>query len=450
MLRFSDLVNNCQAIVRKRSGRPLLVGLGGGECTGKSYLSAQWKKLVGDSGNIFIMPMDGYLLLSRAERASFVPNSTDLTVLAKHIGDHPSSFDHEHLAKDLQDISNNRLWIPRRYDYERGKVVIEKSFCEVPLETVVIVEGLFALCKTLQSVLDVKIFITAPVGLMRQRYIRRYEERKTKTFQEIINTFEQMVLPAYYEFIAPNAENAEYIIHNVSANPTVRELQFSKLRTMRPIGTAPSPRLVKVFITHNLDRTTDFMMNTIRFIAEKENIQIIYSSPGGAAASPSEDVRTKISESDALLAVIGRDTNWVSNEIGMAYAFDLPIYAIYHPENSISGVAKMTTSTRSADIFKPAELEQACENAFTLLKKEITHRYAKLPEIPHPGGAIIRVSWEKWFFRLKDTFDLKRRWTYDPIERSYQASLLSEGRHVHKSVVSRIRSHRLHVCEVGV
>ena len=68
-----------------------------------------------------------------------------------------------------------------------------------------------------------------------------------------------------------------------------------------------------------------------------------------------------------------------------------------------------------------------------------------------PGkDAVLNTPDYLGFIRSKDTFHLKKVWTYDPIERSYQASLLLEGQHVHKPFVSWIRSHRLYICEDGI
>lgn len=266
-MEFSELVKNCLDMVTTSHDRPLVVGIGGGECTGKSYLAAQWKEFVGDKVDVIVVPMDGYLALSRAKRGKFDPNSSDFSIIAQHIGDHSSSFDLKQLQNDLESIAQGGEWIPRQYDYERGEVVIETSARKVPPESIVIVEGLFALHESLHGVVDIKVFVQTSEYFMRQQYIFRHDERKTKLDQGVIDTFDRMVLPAYRKFIAPSAEYAEYIVHNNGSTPKVRKLRFATQRITKRETMPPAPGRYKVFITHNLDNTTDFMMDVIRSVA---------------------------------------------------------------------------------------------------------------------------------------------------------------------------------------
>lgn len=214
MVSFDDIINRCRDISQTTHNRPLFVGMGGGECSGKSYLAAQLHAHLQGERNVIVVPMDGYLVHSRVERARFDSHSHDIAVLAKYIGDHPESFDVDLLRQNLDGMVRDELWYPRQYDYEHGHVTVDSSPQTINAGSIVIVEGLFALADQVCDMLDVKVFVMTSVDVMRERYVRRHEKRKTKTRVEILNTFERLVLPAYDAFIAPTAQRADYVLHN--------------------------------------------------------------------------------------------------------------------------------------------------------------------------------------------------------------------------------------------
>jgi len=129
------------------------------------------------------------------------------------IGDHPDCFDLDALKRDIQQLCLEKfLAKPRRYDYSLGHTVYDLPEVHVSSDSLILVDGIFALHKSVADQMQIRLFLTASRDILQQRYLSRHQNRETATDEDIMETFEHLVIPSYKEFIEPTGENATAII----------------------------------------------------------------------------------------------------------------------------------------------------------------------------------------------------------------------------------------------
>ncbi len=202
---FADVVHG--------TGESVAVGIGGGECTGKTYLAARLARHAESvSGKVISIPLDGYLRSTRDERHDRARTLSGTKARAVRIGDHPDCFEFGQLRHDVRSLLDKGcIETPRHYDYSVGRVVRLEEPMQVTGSFIVLVEGIFALRRELLDLYGTTIFITADRELVWQRYLERHSHRGT-TMKESIAAFNDDVVPAYDEYIAPTRKNADMVV----------------------------------------------------------------------------------------------------------------------------------------------------------------------------------------------------------------------------------------------
>ena len=199
--------------LQKQAGRAIVAGIGGGECSGKSYLVSQLgARASGSAYDVSAINMDGYLRYSREQRQMLATSGSDLKTRSIRIGDHPDCFDLQHLAKDICHLMEDGcLERPFRYDYSLGRVVRDSSCICISKFTILAVEGIFALDEALLEIYDFTIYLDTDLQVVWQRYLQRHLGRKTGDAASIKEVFQGSVLPAYMAYIEPTRRNARLV-----------------------------------------------------------------------------------------------------------------------------------------------------------------------------------------------------------------------------------------------
>src|SRR6185503_8238804 len=153
----------------------------------------------------------------------------------------------------------------------------------------------------------------------------------------------------------------------------------------------------KVFLAHNFDQASSFILSDAVGTASRVDVEICSAPPGATPASPATAVRNAIESSEALLAIVGSQSSWISSEIGIALAFDLPIYVIADYRAAVDGLVPYVTSISRAVITDPAQLNTAMERALKALVAELQLRRLAGPEPLPATGAVHRVSWRHYY-----------------------------------------------------
>lgn len=442
-------------IISTQAG-PIVLGIGGGECSGKTYITSQIKESFEEKEfDVLVLPVDAYLKFSRKERYKYNPDSKDVPELAKYIGDHPGCFDFYQLGEDLQIVLEKHiLENPRRYDYEKGEVVRDQVTLQIRNnKSAIIVEGIFALHQKIAELLQSKIFICANDNVTWQRYLARHKKRG-KNDETIKDTFERMVLPSYHAFIEHTAKYADYICHNNNGliafyESIFKEPALHKTHVQRNSTNTQESGIYRVFLAYNEEKISNWINNKAKELAKEEGINLVSCEPGSAVRNPAEDVRSRIEEAEGLIAILRHGSDWVSNEIGMAYALHLPICAIVDEEISISGILNLITEYKKTKTSDPDKFSKVCKEMFSVLKTEIESDRDKLPEPPHKESSTIKVSWWKYYQLIQTAYKRIEKQDPDDFQQGYAPTLLlgiTRGGIIAADILSRLSSDR----EIGL
>lgn len=88
--------------------------------------------------------------------------------------------------------------------------------------------------------------------------------------------------------------------------------------------------MAKAFLSHSFNQADKVVVDHIRALLEARGFQITMGSPSEMPSldSPAEKIRSLIRTIDCLIAIITKNSDWIQNEIGMAYMARKPIYVI--------------------------------------------------------------------------------------------------------------------------
>jgi len=185
--------------------KPFIVGIAGGSGSGKTRFANQLKDKF-DSKNVEVFSLDNYY---RPLAEQPVDEFGDANF------DRPESFFRDKLKEDLQSLrSGQDLTIPK-YEFNINRDG-EPKFITVKANAIIIVEGLFTLYfEEIAPLIDLKLFVDAPIWLMMKRRIERDEvERGYGDLQATMNRYERHVIPAFKEFVQPCKDDSDLIIPN--------------------------------------------------------------------------------------------------------------------------------------------------------------------------------------------------------------------------------------------
>ena len=141
--------------------QPFIVGISGGSGSGKSLFAAKLKESF-DEGEVEIFSLDNYYLPIEQQPVDELGGANF---------DMPQSFNREKLRQDLLRLkAGHNLQIPQyNFNITRGG---EPTVIEVKACPIIVAEGLFTFCfEELIPIIDLKLFVEAPIWLMMKRRI---------------------------------------------------------------------------------------------------------------------------------------------------------------------------------------------------------------------------------------------------------------------------------------
>lgn len=182
---------------------PRIILVGGGSSSGKSYVTTEVVKNVGEA-DITRITIDDYY-----KDQSAMPFEERVKVNY----DHPKAFDWPLMRKQIRMLKEGQTIEKPIYDFSVHNRS-DKTETIVP-KKIVVVEGIMALVdRQLREIGDLRIFITAtPEVRFLRRFIRDHQERK-RSYENIVNQYIKTVAPMYEEIIAPSSNYADLIINN--------------------------------------------------------------------------------------------------------------------------------------------------------------------------------------------------------------------------------------------
>ena len=201
-----------------------------------------------------------------------------------------------------------------------------------------------------------------------------------------------------------------------------------------------------IFVSLNFTQNSDLLLEIVRAEAKSSGFNVLDLKRGISTDNPAEAARSLLERGDieALLVLAHKESSWMSNEIGMAYAFRIPIYVISNTSFEMDGIARLITSMKRADILRPDELRPALSEALEILKQKIQDNRKKLQEPAPPDQPIVRISWSYFRELILESYK-KLSMDVDPNQMGYRPTLIlgiSRGGIIVADIISRLSGDR--------
>jgi uridine kinase len=177
----------------------IVVGISGGSCSGKTWLSKQLESHCNES--ICLFALDGYYKkVDEVNRLPYThdnPESINISLAAFHLG---------------QLKAGKEIEIPK---YNFQSQMQDGSYHCKP-SSIIVVEGIFAFSDPLLlGMFDLRIWVEAnDIRRYERRLERDLSEREIPNIEEIKDRYHQHVTPGYRKFIEPYRKEADFIIQN--------------------------------------------------------------------------------------------------------------------------------------------------------------------------------------------------------------------------------------------
>ena len=182
--------------------KPVVIGIAGGTCSGKSSIAGILIDEFRYTNSINIIREDDYY-----KDQSHLP----MEERAKTNYDHPLAFDFDLMIDHLNKLIAGEMIEKPTYDYT---VHNRSNVTEIVHPSdVLIIEGLFALyTREIRDLEDIKIFVDADDDDRLMRVMARDIVERGKTVEWVIERYSQTVKPMYLQFIEPSKRYADLII----------------------------------------------------------------------------------------------------------------------------------------------------------------------------------------------------------------------------------------------
>jgi uridine kinase len=182
---------------------PYIVGITGGSASGKTLFL---KKLICSfqQNQVCLVSQDNYYKPREQQPVDElgIPNF-----------DTPFSLDFDSFAQDISTLKKGMIVQRPEYTYNNANARSRMlTFYPAPL---IVVEGLFVFYfSPVADQLDLKIFIDAKEYIKLSRRIKRDQEERGYTVDDVLYRYEKHVAPTYEKYIKPFKQDADLIVNN--------------------------------------------------------------------------------------------------------------------------------------------------------------------------------------------------------------------------------------------
>lgn len=196
----------------------LVIGIAGGSGSGKTTVVRRIVEIL-PPDSVSIISQDAYYKdnghLSPEERA-------------KINFDHPSSIEFSLMAKHLDELSKGHAIDMPVYSY----LTCARQTETIPVEPrkVIIVEGILIMTDPcIRSRLNIKVFVDADADDRLMRIIRRDLIERGRTYDKVLDHYEQFVKPMHLQFIEPTKRYADIIVPQGGENTVAIDILASRI-----------------------------------------------------------------------------------------------------------------------------------------------------------------------------------------------------------------------------
>lgn len=199
----------------------IIIGIAGPSASGKSLLANTIVNELG-SDQVVVISEDAYYKdsshLSFAERE-------------KINYDHPDSFDHALLHDHLRRLQHGHsVEIPI---YSHSKHIRLPETRLIGGHTIIVLEGILLFSdKALREIMDIRIFMSAPLDVCLSRRLMRDVVERQRSFESVLHQYETTVRPMYLQFIEPSSRYADLIVPRGGENRIAIDMIKAKMREL--------------------------------------------------------------------------------------------------------------------------------------------------------------------------------------------------------------------------
>ncbi|QPQ34975.1 uridine kinase [Lysinibacillus sp. JNUCC-52] len=201
--------------------RPVVIGIAGGSCSGKTSVTRAIYDVFRDHSVVVI------------EQDYYYKDQSHLT-FEERLGtnyDHPLAFDNDLLIDHIKKLLKRQSIDKPVYDYVQHTRANEVIHVE-PVD-VIILEGILVLEDAdLRNLMDIKLFVDTDSDLRIIRRILRDIKERGRTTDSVIEQYLSAVRPMHNMFIEPTKRYADIIIPEGGENGVAIDLMVTKIKTI--------------------------------------------------------------------------------------------------------------------------------------------------------------------------------------------------------------------------
>lgn len=201
--------------------KTIIIGIAGASASGKSLLA---KTILSELGSeqVVVISEDSYY--KDNPHLSFEARG-------KINFDHPDAFEHALLCEQLKELQAGRSVEVPRYDHTQHRRSEEKRV--VGQHTIIILEGILLFSEPkLRDLMDIRIFMDAPLDICLIRRLRRDMIERGRTLESVLEQYETTVRPMYLQFIEPSKRYADIIVPRGGENRIAIDMIKAKMREL--------------------------------------------------------------------------------------------------------------------------------------------------------------------------------------------------------------------------
>ncbi|XP_028394696.1 uridine-cytidine kinase 2-like [Dendronephthya gigantea] len=202
---------------------PFIIGVAGGSASGKTSVCKQILKKLGQDEKSASRIRD-ILILCQSDFYKVdenLSNKDDEDVELNY--DHPEAFDDELIKTTLAKLKSGQTVETPVYDpktYSR-----KPQFVTTHPPKVILFEGILVLYnKEIRDLLDMKLFVDCDSDTRLARRVLKDTEEHGRDLDTVLNTYTELVKPAFEEFCLPTKKYADVIIPRGSDNEVAMEV----------------------------------------------------------------------------------------------------------------------------------------------------------------------------------------------------------------------------------
>lgn len=199
----------------------IIIGIAGPSASGKSLLANTIVNELG-SDQVVVISEDAYY--KDSSHLSYVERE-------KINYDHPDSFDHELLCKHLRRLQKGlSVDIPI---YSHSQHIRLSETRSIGRHTIIVLEGILLFSeKILRELMDIRIFMSAPLDVCLSRRLMRDVVERHRSFESVLQQYEATVRPMYLQFIEPSSRYADIIVPRGGENRIAIDMIKAKMREL--------------------------------------------------------------------------------------------------------------------------------------------------------------------------------------------------------------------------